>query len=63
LVARQERIEGMDERVREVQRAVGYREEAVGRHEEVVRLRERRGRRQLIGGSEREEREKRRSQN
>ncbi|KIJ97339.1 hypothetical protein K443DRAFT_9990 [Laccaria amethystina LaAM-08-1] len=30
LVARQERIEGINERVREVQRAVGYREEAVG---------------------------------
>jgi hypothetical protein len=30
LVARQERIEGINERVREVQSAVGYREEAVG---------------------------------
>jgi len=30
LVVRQERIEGMDERVREVQMIAGYREEAVG---------------------------------
>ena len=40
LAARQERIEGMDERVREAQRAVGYREEAVGRREEAVGRRE-----------------------
>ena len=30
----------MDERVREVQRAVGYCDEAVGRHEEAVGRRE-----------------------
>jgi len=36
LAARQERIEGMDERVWEVQGA-GYREEASGQHEEVVK--------------------------
>jgi len=36
LAARQERIEGMDERVWEVQRAAGYREEASGQREDAV---------------------------
>jgi hypothetical protein len=40
LVARQEGVEGMDERAREVQRAVGCREEAVGQHEEAIGQRE-----------------------
>ena len=35
-MARQQRIEGMCERVREVQRAVGCREEDVERHDEAV---------------------------
>ena len=33
LAARQEGIEGIDVRVREAQRGVGFREEDVGRHE------------------------------
>ena len=40
LAARRERIEGTDERAREMQRGVGYREEAVGRHEAAVGRRE-----------------------
>ena len=49
LAARHERIEGMDERFREVQRAVGYHEEAVDRREREVEERE--------GAVERRERE------
>ena len=41
LAARQERNEGMDEKIKEVQRAVGYRKEPVRRHEEAVERRER----------------------
>jgi len=50
----------MDERVREVQRAVGYREEAVGRHEEVVGRREKEveEREKAVGRREREVRER-----
>ena len=39
-VARQQGVEGTDERVREVQRAVLYRQEAVRPHEEAVGWRE-----------------------
>ena len=47
MAARQERIEGMDERVREVQWAAGYREEALGRRLNEGRNRCGRGKRRL----------------
>ena len=56
LAARLERIEGVDETVREVHRAVGYYGEAVGRHEGTVGQREREGeeREKVVEGRERE---------
>ncbi|KIJ99299.1 hypothetical protein K443DRAFT_175228 [Laccaria amethystina LaAM-08-1] len=54
LVARQERIEGMDRSVREVQRAVEYHEGAVGRHEEAIGRREKEVEEEVVERRERD---------